>query len=137
MTNDRTDKEATTLFREQQRLPWPFRFLRLDVVVDEQYAHVRLSSLLAPFSRQVPLADVVDVEVHDQLSRHVPGAWGRFRVLGVRTAPGLGAMYNLTAKRGVSLRLRNGRRIVIGSNDPEQLAAAVRQSGGETGPGPA
>ena len=62
-----------------------WRFLRLDVVVDGDRLHVHLSSVLAPFSRQVALDDVVDVEVHDQLSRQVPGVWGRLR--GVRTVP--------------------------------------------------
>jgi hypothetical protein len=102
------------------------RFLRLDVVVDGECLRVRLSSVLAPFSRQVILDDVVDVEVHDQLARQVPGVWGRFWVIGVRTVPRVGTMYNLTAKRGVTLRIRDGRRLVIGSDRPEQLAAAVQ-----------
>jgi len=126
VNTEHSGSAAAARFREQQQLPGPLRFLRLDVVVDGERLHVRLSSVLAPFSRQVTLDDVVDVEVHDQLSRHVPGVWGRFWVIGVRMVPGVGTMYNLTATRGVTLRIRDGRRLVIGSDRPEQLAAAVQ-----------
>lgn len=124
MNTEHRGSGATARFREQQQLPGPLRFLRLDVVVDGDRLHVHLSSVLAPFSRQVALDDVVDVEVHDQVSRQVPGVWGRLR--GVRTVPRVGTMYNLMAKRGVTLRMRDGRRLVIGSDRPEQLAAAVQ-----------
>jgi hypothetical protein len=111
-------------FQEEQRFPGPLRFLRMVTEVDERCLRVRLSSLLSPFSREVPLTEVDAVETHADLSKHVPGMI-RYWLMGVQILPGVGWAINPGSRRGVTVRIAGGRRLVIGSRRPQELAGAL------------
>jgi hypothetical protein len=116
-----------TRFREEQRFPGPLRFLRMVTEVDAHCLRVRLSSLLSPFSREVPLTQIDGVETHGDLSKHVPGMI-RYWLMGVQILPGVGWAINPGSRRGVTVRIAGGRRLVIGSGRPRELAEALTPS---------
>lgn len=143
MTTDRPIGDAvprsTPRFHERQRLPGPLRFLTVTTEIDDECLHVRLSSLLSPLSRRIPLARVRHVETHEDLSRHIPGTF-RYWFMGVQIVPRVGWAINPGNARGVTVRLDDGWRLVIGSRRPNELAEAVRalaptRPGGDAGKG--
>ncbi len=76
------------------------------------------------FGPTVPLADVRECSVVTS-----PWWWG----WGIRCFPG-GTLYNVSGLRAVELRLASGRRLRIGSDQPEALAAAIRAAVGPLPP---
>jgi hypothetical protein len=70
---------------------------------------------------RVPLKNVV--EVFPRTYRPVPeyGGWG------IRQGPG-GRAFNMRGTEGVQLVLRSGQRLLIGSQQPAALAAAIRSA---------
>lgn len=119
--------EGFRQFHEEQRMPGLLRFITVTTEVDRDTLRVRLSSLLAPLSREVPLDQVRDVETHEDLSRHIPGTT-RYWLAGVRIVPRVGWAVNTWHRRGVTVHLKDGRRCVIGSSHPERLAEALRSA---------
>lgn len=68
-----------------------------------------------PFRRRISLKNVARVQVVRNF-----WIWG----WGIRWTPH-GWLWNVSGTRGIELTYRNGRRFRIGSDEPEQLAAAV------------
>ena len=106
-------------------LPAFFLVLRL---VTEVFAD-RLVVGLAPFRRRaIPLADIAEAKAVTYRPLADFGGWG------VRWAGSRGVAYNASGDRGVQLVLRDGRRVLVGSQRPEELALALRVCGCLAGP---
>jgi len=88
-------------------------FFKLTVTVDESAVRLRMGVGLVRVS--VPLADIVSAEA-------VKGRW--YHGWGIRFL-GDGWLYSVNSLDAVELRLRNGRRCRIGTNDQAGLLAAV------------
>ncbi|MCC7421529.1 MAG: hypothetical protein IT428_14690 [Planctomycetaceae bacterium] len=93
--------------------------LRLETRVEDGVLSVRLT----PFRpRRIALSDVVRAEVRTYHPIREYGGWG------IRWGRG-GMAYNARGNQGVQLELKDGRRVLIGSQEPERLLAAVRAGG--------
>lgn len=78
---------------------------------------------LAPFrGRQIPLDTIASAFPREYSPMREYGGWG------VRVSAE-GRAYNATGNKGVQLVLKDGSRILIGSQQPEALAAALRAAG--------
>lgn len=97
-------------------------FATLTVSLDDQYLHVRFGPGL--IRRRFPLASIRSWE-------HVrnPWWWG----YGIRYYFG-GTLYNASGPLAIELTLNDGRRVRVGTNDPEGLAAALDQVAGSRSP---
>ena len=106
--------------------------------VDGEGLHVRLGPMPWKTFRAGEIASV-ELSTYDAMREF--GGWG------VRV--GIGGQddsYTIGGARGVRLTLRNGRRVLVGSDDPDSLATAVRsllsdkpdapRDGGDGGGGP-
>lgn len=92
-------------------LPYLLLSLKLVVQVDDQAIRV----VMFPFlSKKMAFSEIKKAEV---LS-YSPLAYGGW---GIRWAPGKGWAYIVRGRQGVSLELKDGRKILIGSQMPEQL----------------
>lgn len=89
-------------------------FFKMTVAVDETAVRLRLGVGLLRVS--VPLADIASAEVMD-------GSW--YHGWGIRFIGG-GWLYRVNSLQTVELKLKNGRRCCIGTNDPAGLLAALR-----------
>ena len=89
-------------------------FSHLHVVVDDQ----ALAVCFRPgfVRRRVPLSEIESCEV-------VTNRW--YWGWGVRLTP-RGTLYNVSGLRAVEVCLHSGRRLRVGSDEPERLAEAVR-----------
>lgn len=87
----------------------------LETQVEGNELRVRLVPL--PF-RRIPLADVASAEVRTYRPLREYGGWG------IRWGRA-GMAYNARGNRGVQLVLKDGRRVLIGSQEPERLLAAL------------
>jgi hypothetical protein len=91
-------------------------FMRLTVRVDHHHLHVRFFPLL---TKNIPLEEIEQAEARTYRPILEYGGWGlRYGWKGTA--------YNVSGNRGVQLVLRNGKRILIGSQRAEELAAAIR-----------
>jgi hypothetical protein len=98
-------------------LPAFFVALRL---LTEVFAD-RLVVGLAPFPRRtIPLADIAEAQAVTYRPLADYGGWG------VRRAGSRGTAYNASGDRGVQLVLRDGRRVLVGSQRPQELVLALR-----------
>jgi hypothetical protein len=89
--------------------------LKLTVTVDSQHLHVRFWPLMR---KDIALADITQYEVRAYRPILEYGGWGlRYSWRGTA--------YNVSGNRGVQLVLAGGRRILIGSQMPEELAEAI------------
>jgi hypothetical protein len=78
-----------------------------------------------PFRRKViPVQDIVEYEPRTYRPILEYGGWG------IRFGP-RGWAYNVSGNRGVQLRLRDGKRILIGSQKADELARAIAEARGE------
>lgn len=93
--------------------------LRLRVRVDAGHLHVRFVPLVR---KDIPLDEIATWEVRTYRPILEYGGWG------VRYSLRKGTAYNVSGNRGVQLVLTNGKRVLIGSQRPEELAAAIRQA---------
>jgi hypothetical protein len=81
-----------------------------------------LSIRFIPFLRKhYPLQDVARWEVCDFRPLADYGGWG------IRRGRG-GWAYTVSGKRGVQLEFRDGRKLLVGSQRPEEFAAALEQA---------
>ena len=98
-------------------LVWLLYRLDMGVWVDGQALSVRFSPL---WGTCIALADVVSCEPRTYRPVLEYGGWG------VRYSPfGRGWAYNVSGNRGVQLVLASGRRILVGSRRPVELADAI------------
>jgi len=102
-------------------LPFLIRYARLEVKVGPEALEINFR----PFAtRRISYKDILSVETKTYRPIWDYGGYG------VRWAPGRGIAYNVSGNRGVLLRLSDGKRILIGSGQPEALADAIRKKGG-------
>ncbi len=97
--------------------PLLFYTLRLIVKVCEDAIYVRFPPFHLRFQK-IPLAKLEGYEVLTYSPISDYGGWG------IRYGS-IGKAYNVSGNRGVQLELLNGERILIGSQKPEELAAAI------------
>lgn len=96
-------------------LPWFFLVLRLEVEVYPDAVAIRFPPLL---QRLIAREEIAAAEPLDYRPLGEFGGWG-IRGWGRRVA------YNVRGNQGVELTLLDGRRVVIGSQRPVELAAAI------------
>jgi hypothetical protein len=97
--------------------------LRVVTEVGFDELHVRLAPSRG---RRIPLADLAEATVVTYRPLRDFGGWG------VRWAGPRGVAYNAYGSRGAQLVLHDGRRVLVGSQRPEELVVALAASG--TGP---
>jgi hypothetical protein len=99
---------------------------RLSVRIDGRHLQIRF----APFLRKtIPLEQIVSCEVLTYSPLRDYGGWG------VRLSwSGKGWAYNVRGNRGVQLGLVGGKRLLVGSQRPEELLAAIVSESGGDGP---
>jgi hypothetical protein len=74
-----------------------------------------------PFHRRlIALEDVRSVEAREYSAIKEYGGWG------IRHSSKNGTAYNVRGNRGVQLILKNGKRVLIGSQEPDRLANVLR-----------
>jgi hypothetical protein len=97
-------------------------FGTLSVTVDEQQLRARFG--IGLIGKRI---DLRDVRFYEEVRN--PWAWG----FGIRFYPG-GTLYNVSGLSAVELVLHNGRRVRIGTDDPEGLRQAIRRAIGDPKP---
>lgn len=97
-------------------LIWLFATLRLITEVQADSIQVRFAPMRP---RRIPMEQIVAAEVRELRPIRDFGGWG------LRYGRGTKA-YLARGSRGVYLRMASGRDIVIGSQQPEELEAAIR-----------
>ncbi len=97
--------------------------MRLTVRVDRQFLRVRYRPF---FHRRVPLSEIASWQVRTYRPLLEYGGWG-IRYGGPRK----GWAYNAGGNRGVQIELANGRRFLLGSRRPEELAQALERAGAQ------
>lgn len=97
-------------------LPLFFYRLALVVEVHDDAVYVRFKPLI---NRRIPADEIQEAEVTTYRPIREYGGWG------VRGVGRRNVAYNVSGNRGVRLTLRDGSRVLIGSQRPEALAAAI------------
>jgi hypothetical protein len=92
--------------------------LYLRTVVDAAALTVTFGYLFPLYRRRIPLTEILRAEAVTYSPLGEYGGWG-IRGMGENTA------LNARGNRGVRLTLADGRRVLIGSQRPEALAAAL------------
>lgn len=96
--------------------------LRLSIFVDTTHLHVRFLPFLR---RSIPLDQITRCEARTYRPLREYGGWG------VRWGwGGRGWVYSVSGNRGVQLEFVSGKRLLIGSRRPEQLANAITSAMG-------
>jgi hypothetical protein len=94
--------------------------LRLTTRVDHRHLHVRFFPLLR---KSIPLEDIARWEARTYRPILEYGGWGlRYSWKG--------RAYNVSGNRGVQLEIADGKRVLLGSQRPDELAAAIRRAKG-------
>ncbi len=92
--------------------------LKLTVWLDNEHLHVRFYPLV---KRDIPLTDIVHWEARTYRPIMEFGGWGvRYGLKGMA--------YNVSGNRGVQLVFHTGKRLLIGSQQADELAAAISQA---------
>ncbi len=94
-----------------------FAVSKLTVEVGDGALQIRFFPFL---KKAIPFSDIAAVESRTYRPLLDYGGWG------VRYSLRNGWAYNVRGNRGVQLRLKDGKRILIGSQRPEDLAGALR-----------
>lgn len=95
----------------------PLFFLRLRLIVDV-FPEVVVIRYVMLTTRRIPTADIDSFRALTYRPLRDYGGWG-VRGLGRRVA------YNVKGNQGVELTLRDGRIVLIGSQEPQALALAL------------
>ncbi len=100
-------------------LLFPLVFLSLRMTTELTSDGLRIR--FVPFYRRIiPLGEIQSIEVREYSAIREYGGWG------VRFSAKHGTAYNVSGNRGIQLVLISGKRVLIGSQDPERLANALR-----------
>ena len=103
-------------------VPVGFLTIHLDIAVDAEAVRVRYF----PFVRRnIPLADIVKVEARHYAPVREYGGWG------IKGWSRRKIAYNLRGAEGVDLTLRDGRRVLLGTPRPLELAKAITAARGD------
>lgn len=103
-------------------LPLLFWWMRLRVVVDETSLRIRFR----PFREKVIAHD--DIQAGEEVTYSPIGEYGGW---GLRYRPGFGWAYNVSGKQGVVVTLKDGTRMLIGSQRAHELATALEKEAPE------
>lgn len=108
-------------------VPIGFVTIHLDIAVDAEAVRVRYF----PFVRRsIPLTDIARVEARHYAPVREYGGWG------IKGWSRRKIAYNLRGDEGVDLTLVDGRRVLLGTQRPLELAAAITAARGDVaGPG--
>jgi hypothetical protein len=98
-------------------LPLFIYAVKLIVEVREGGIHIGFFPL---HSRIIPFGNIKSCEVRQYRPIGDYGGWG------IRWGFGKGWAYNVSGNRGVQLELADGKRLLIGSRQPEELARAIQ-----------
>lgn len=100
---------------------FPLWFWRMKLVVEVTADELRIR--LRPFTnRAIPLADITTAAARTYRPLREFGGWG------VRGLSRDNRAYNVSGNQGVQLTLRDGRRVLLGSRQPEALAQALNDA---------
>ncbi len=99
-------------------LPLLILLAKLVVTVDRQHVRMRWIPLAW---RTIRVADIKSAEARTYRPIREYGGWG------IRWSTKNGVAWNAVGNRGVQLELRAGKRLLIGSQRPEELEAAIRK----------
>jgi hypothetical protein len=97
---------------------WLVYAMKLTVRLDGEALHVRFFPLV---KKDIPLGEIARWEARTYRPILEYGGWG------IRCG-WKGMAYNVSGNRGVQLKLANGKRLLIGSQRPEELAATISQA---------
>ena len=97
-------------------LPWLLLTFRLEIEVDANELRFRMPPFL---SRRVPRANIASAEP----VRYHP--IGDYLGWGIKWMPGKGWAFTVQGNRGVRVNLKSGRTFLLGSERPDELAAAL------------
>jgi hypothetical protein len=97
-------------------LPVLFAFIRLAIEVTADEVVIRYRPLM---KRRILLADIERVNARTYKAVREYGGWG------IKGWSFKSVAYNISGDRGVQLTLRDGRRIMLGSRRPDELAQAI------------
>jgi hypothetical protein len=100
-------------------LPLLFYFIEMSVRLDPHTLRIRYFPI---WRRTIPVEEITSWEVRTYHPILEYGGWG------IRLSmQGRGWCYNVSGNRGVQLTLRDGQGVLIGSQRPEELAAALQR----------
>ena len=101
-------------------LPWLLYNTHLTVWISDEYIHIRYF----PFVRKrIPLRHIAHAGVRTYHPILEYGGWGIRMSL-----RGRGWAFTVGGNRGVQLHFKSGKRMLIGSQKPEELLQAIRRS---------
>jgi hypothetical protein len=92
--------------------------MKLSVRLDDAGLHIRFFPFV---KRDIALAEIARWEARTYSPLREYGGWG------IRCGWN-GMAYNVSGNQGVQLEFTNGKRLLIGSQRPEELAAAITQA---------
>lgn len=101
-------------------MPLFFLATRLVTVVTQELLDVHFRFLSR---RRIPLSSIASASAVRYRPLLEYGGWG------IRWSPGRGWAYNAHGDRGVRLKFRDGKQLLVGSQDPDALAAALGKGG--------
>lgn len=104
---------------------FPIFFMNLKMVTEVRPTEIYISYLV---KKRIPLGDVE--KYYTRIYRPIMeyGGWG------IKFGFGKGIAYNVSGNRGVQLELNNGKKILIGSQKPEELETAIQMAKGNQQP---
>jgi hypothetical protein len=109
-------------------LPYILSAVRLRFEVHRDRLFVGFVTPLFPLYRKaIPVGTIESAEPVTYRPILEYGGWGLRR-----SAKGIA--YNMSGNRGVQLKMKEGRNILLGSRQPERLAAAIQQARAEAAP---
>lgn len=97
-------------------LPALLLSIRMAVEVMSDQVVIRYRPLV---KRSIPAAEIVEAKARTYQPVKEYGGWG------IKGWSRKNMAYNMSGHRGVELTLRDGRRVMLGSQQPEQLAQAI------------
>lgn len=103
-------------------LPWLFYSAKLVTEVSANQLRVEFSS---------SILQMVDLMSLDELKSHEPTEYRPFREFagwGLRWNPWKGWAYTVSGNGGVRVELANGKRLLVGSQRPDELAEALTKA---------
>jgi hypothetical protein len=100
---------------------WLIYAMKLSVRVEDRHLHIRYFPLV---KRDIPLEEIAHCEARTYRPLLEYGGWG------IRCS-WKGMAYNVSGNRGVQLKFMNGKRLLIGSQRADELAAAITQAKGQ------
>jgi hypothetical protein len=102
-------------------LPWLFRYLRLICTLTSDRIDIDYRPLMRT---SVMLSDIAGCEARTYQPIREYGGWG------IRWGGRGSVAYNVSGNRGVQLELKNGKRVLLGSQRADEFARAIRTAAG-------